>query len=257
LEVKEQFSKGWRSYCGGKPEEKPEGLSKVVKDGALPTVEEVAEAFGQWVQAWNRGACGQDEAPEAVYKANLERVRRAPERLLAMLCMRTSKPLLVRRGVVRLFGREYEADELLMMEREQVFVRYDPAEIGRVFIYDLEDRFVCEARNRQLLAWGADEQAYREAQARVKKAKAIAKAYLKVRDEEAEEPDALKAVLEAKGRVEEQGEEPKPVVQMACLEAFDRYLKQSLEASRKVTETEAFERIRHIDFFKLREEGKI
>jgi transposase InsO family protein len=164
--VADRFARKWPTYCGGKPENRPEGLDKKVaalhERGELPTLQEVAELWSEWVEAdYNQRPSsaagmklgGRRRSPAYVFDALCERRRVADPAAMRLLMMRASNPRTVDRGRIKLFGFEYFADELLQWPRERVYVRYDREQIGRVAVFTLDDeRFLCWAENVELVS---------------------------------------------------------------------------------------------------------
>jgi len=200
-EWKEWFSRSHESYTGGNPREKPERLAAVVKrrDG-LPTFLDIEERLGEYVEfVYNRQPCSREGAPRfQVFDEGLVTTaqRWASEESLALMCMRSSRPFKIGRNGVHLFDHWFDAPELYGLFGREVYVRYDPMLIGRVYVYDLEDRFLCTAECNELMDWGATSEHYRKAMAKRREAKAQARAYIdRVRAED-REPDALKRVID-------------------------------------------------------------
>lgn len=155
-EVKNEFSKLVDTYCGGKPEERPERLEKLLKnDKNIPLLSEVTEKFELYLEGiYNEhpsSAMGMHgKCPNEVYAENLIRKRTASKEQLNLMLLRSTRAQQVKRnGVYLKFGDtvlDYYNEELVTMyEREKVYIRYDIEHLGSVRIYDEQERFLCEA----------------------------------------------------------------------------------------------------------------
>ena len=180
VEVKNGFSKMWPdAYCGGVHSERPEDFNWWLRHPEkLPSFLEVAEQWGQWVEGYyNRQqisrarAAGGPQLPRIdAWRAFTPVVNRIIDPAnLALLCMRTSRPVTVMRGGIRMFDRDYDAPALDAYDRQRVLVRYDPENLGELFVFDEAERFVARAEAVAPAAWGGDEQQYREHAARKKR----------------------------------------------------------------------------------------
>lgn len=256
-EVKEGFSKCWKTYCGGNIQERPERLATVLKRAVdVPTIHELEETFGQWIEdVHNQDACTREGMSRAAaHKQFLPKfgIRKAPEKSLALLCMRTSKPVKIRRHRVRAFNRWFESDDFVLMNGKWVHLLYDPMEIGHVFVQDLEGRILCEATQPQLLAWGATEQDYRREQSKKKREKQIAKAYRQNLIDEDIEPDPMKRSLEmgrkrARDNQKELDAIPEPaILPIAMEQSMQKVLQEGTEGGppKKSREKSADEAVR-------------
>ncbi|MDI3480823.1 MAG: putative transposase [Tepidanaerobacteraceae bacterium] len=200
LTSKEQFSKWYESYRGGNIQERPESLEDVVKNtDKLPTIFDIDRDFGEWIdniynENPHEGLGGRK--PREVFDEFLNVKRTAPEDVLRLLMMRTSKPLKVQRNGIWLFERWYYSTELAPHQGKKVFARYDIKQIGLIYVFDLEDRFLCEARNKEALAWGATSEDIRNAMKEKKAVRQRARAYKEDVSKVLKEPDPLKRIIE-------------------------------------------------------------
>lgn len=159
-EVKNDFSKLVATFCGGKPEERPERLEKrMKKQENIPLLSEVRRQLELYIEGiYNEGeskAMGmRGKCPNEVYGENLIRKRTATKEQLNLLLLRSTRLQQVRRnGVYLKFGDtvlDYYNEELVTTyEREKVYIRYDTEHLGSVRIYDDNERFICEAALQQ------------------------------------------------------------------------------------------------------------
>ena len=167
-DFKNYVSRLFPTYTGGNVVEKPNRLKYVLKQGDhVPTDAEVIAAVDTLIEGYLNcepygGSVAEDKGKRRVdvWRENLPNgaVRKpASERDLQLMLMRTSKPVRVtRRGVtLKLHGLEldYYTPELANLRmQDKVYLRYDPEDLAKVRVYDLEDRFLTEAPQSKLTA---------------------------------------------------------------------------------------------------------
>lgn len=167
-DFKNHVSRLFPTYTGGNVVEKPNRLKYVLKQGDhVPTDAEVIAAVDTLIEGYLNcelygGSVAEDKGKSRVdvWRENLPNgaVRKpASETDLQLMLMRTSKPVRVtRRGVtLKLHGLEldYYTPELANLRmKDKVYLRYDPENLEKVRVYDLEDRFLVEAPQSKLTA---------------------------------------------------------------------------------------------------------
>lgn len=167
-DFKNYVSRLFPTYTGGNVVEKPNRLKYVLKQGDhVPTDAEVIAAVDTLIEGYLNcepygGSVAEDKGKSRVdvWRENLPNgaVRKpASETDLQLMLMRTSKPVRVtRRGVtLKLHGLEldYYTPELANLRmKDKVYLRYDPENLEKVRVYDLEDRFLQEAPQSTLTA---------------------------------------------------------------------------------------------------------
>lgn len=167
-DFKNYVSRLFPTYTGGNVVEKPNRLKYVLKQGDhVPTDAEVIAAVDTLIEGYLNcepygGSVAEDKGKRRVdvWRESLANgaVRKpASERDLQLMLMRTSKPVRVtRRGVtLKLHGLEldYYTPELANLRmQDKVYLRYDPEDLTKVRVYDLEDRFLTEAPQSKLTA---------------------------------------------------------------------------------------------------------
>ena len=158
LDMKGQFSTLWESFTGGNTVEKPECLKKVMKQGHVPTDEELVEAVDTLINGYFNlkpysGPIMEDRDLRRMDVYHLrhrdEIVRPASEEDLSLMMLRSTRPQKVgQRGVhVTVSGVQFDyfTPEFLWDHAdERVFVRYDPDHLQSCRVYDLEERFIAE-----------------------------------------------------------------------------------------------------------------
>ncbi|MGC5328942.1 Mu transposase C-terminal domain-containing protein [Brevibacillus sp. SYSU BS000544] len=214
-EVKENFSKLFLTYQGGHVKERPERLLKILKDpNNIVTEEEFAEAFETFAFGWldhqpHHGDGMNGKTPHQVYAEQLVEKRTALPEDLDLMLMRSSKPVTVGRNGVRLtlygYGLDYYNTELVAQYRgKKVYVRFDPANLGEVRVYDLEDRFLMTATHKKALEYGASKEDIKDVASEAKKIKKKVKAYKEALVAEIYAPDPIDLVMgQARKNLEE------------------------------------------------------
>lgn len=220
--VKEQFSRLFISYRGGNVLERPERLADVLKNPeGLITIDEFKKRFAEWVDAEYNENChsgqGMDgRCPREVYNSLLTAVRRAAPEALRQALMRTTKPLTVQKHGIWLFDRWFRSDTLMMRQGEKVHARYHPDKIGILYVYDLQDKFICQVESKDLVAWGATAEDQRAAEAEKKRLRKQAEQYFAGRSAVAAEPDHAKRVIDRRRKVaqaQQPQDKPNPVIE--------------------------------------------
>lgn len=153
--TKNQFSKLFLGFCGGTILERKESLKRRIKDGKLPRDYEIREIFDVWIDGeYNLQDYGGSETCYKglsrldVWNKTCSEMRKAPESALNLMLMRsTRKQKIKRNGVyVTICGEKIwftEPKETIMNLEKEVYVRYDPADLRTVRIYDAEtDKFM-------------------------------------------------------------------------------------------------------------------
>lgn len=148
---KEHYSKSVESYCGGKPSERPEECKRLVKEKKLITDAELREIIPTFIKCHNselyggkekqyRGKRRIDVWNEAILSGDVE-FRTSDKDNLRLLMRRTTKPQKIKRNGVFIewAGRKiwYKNDDTVFhISDKEVYVRFDPADIREVQIYD-------------------------------------------------------------------------------------------------------------------------
>jgi putative transposase len=168
--------RGLPGYIGNKPDNNPERQhigaprtwEEMRKD--LMTIDQLEKELLDWIldryhHADSKALKGISPmaALEAHNKKGWTVHEVSDERALDLLLMERieqgGKNPIVRRGKIQAFGttlepRFFEAPELCELSGQDVQVYYDPDKIGELIIYK-DNRFVCVAKNAELLSFGA------------------------------------------------------------------------------------------------------
>lgn len=165
--VAEELCKEFPTWCGAKKDDRPEDLIRKMKED-LPclqlTLDEAAEIMGSWLRhvknkrpSKGKGRVG--EYPDQTFEKYRMPYRAAKREAMQLLLMRHSQPLTVRNGQVTFKGKAYFSDELVVRYGDKVYVRYNDEDMSSVTVWDLEDRYITEARMPQELPGvGADKE---------------------------------------------------------------------------------------------------
>ena len=167
-DFKNYVSRLFPTFTGGNVVEKPNRLKYVLKQGDhVPTDAEVIAAVDTLIEGYLNcepygGSVAEDKGKSRVevWRESLPNgaVRQpASENDLQLMLMRTSKPVRVtRRGVtLKIHGLEldfYTPELANLRMQDKVYLRYDPEDLSKVRVYDMEDRFLTEAPQSKLTA---------------------------------------------------------------------------------------------------------
>ena len=167
-DFKNYVSRLFPTYTVGNVVEKPNRLKYVLKQGDhVPTDAEVIAAVDTLIEGYLNcepygGSVAEDKGKSRVevWRESLPNgaVRQpASENDLQLMLMRTSKPVRVtRRGVtLKIHGLEldfYTPELANLRMKDKVYLRYDPEDLSKVRVYDMEDRFLTEAPQSKLTA---------------------------------------------------------------------------------------------------------
>lgn len=174
---KEHYSKSMETYCGGKPDERPHDLNKLLKDGVIMTDEELREIIPVFVRGYNSEKYGGKERRyrnmsriavwnEAVMNGDIQ-FRTSDAENLNLLMMRiTGYQEIKRNGVYVMIGGKkvwFKDENTVHHVGEEVYVRYDPSRLQYVNVYDrATDKFLYRYPNASDLLnmdfIGADEE---------------------------------------------------------------------------------------------------
>lgn len=148
---KNQFSRCISTFCGGTILERPESLKYKLKHGIIPEEEQIRKALDSYIDGcYNVAPYGGKEQRYKgmkrfeVWNSSIQETvfRQADEANLSMLLKRVSKPQTVsRNGVYINFAGEklwYRDADTILHIGEKVYLRYDPADIRQVRIYDMK-----------------------------------------------------------------------------------------------------------------------
>jgi putative transposase len=168
------------AYCGNKPDARPEGLTKRLAAGKAPTLAELREAFGQWVEnVYNAGEHTGDgmngKSPNQVFTEKFTTNKRtATNDHLNVLLLKHTKPVKVTQNGVRCNGFFYgqHSETLRRMMGAKVVIAFDPEQPATVAVLTLAGKLVCGIESNERLpgnATGAMMQAAKKAKGHARK----------------------------------------------------------------------------------------
>ncbi|MED1561129.1 hypothetical protein AJ85_05800, partial [Alkalihalobacillus alcalophilus ATCC 27647 = CGMCC 1.3604] len=205
-QFKEEFSRLTKTFTGGHILERPERLKDVIKNEENVIEEaDFIESFDSYVEGWynqqsHKGDGMNGRTPNEVYAENLVEKRTATEEDLDLMMLRSSGALTVSRVGVTLtmYGQKleyYHHDLVAKYQRQKVYIRYNPDDMGTVRVYDSQDRYILTAENRVALEYGASKEELRKAASEIKKQKKQIKAYKDSAAEIYTAPEAMDIML--------------------------------------------------------------
>lgn len=154
--LKEQFSRLYATFSGGRPEWKPHRLEGELKRGdRVPLLSEVRQQLELYLEGYHnkqpsaaKGLSGL--SPDEAFVENLQTKRVASEEQLNLMMLRTGRTQKVREnGVALKFGdtQLWFHHEMLTFNYagQSVYVRYDPEDLRSVRVYNEQEQFICVA----------------------------------------------------------------------------------------------------------------
>jgi len=161
-----EFSKAFPSYTGNNPQNKPEGLNDLLHDLDAKSAKTAAAALakvGRWseilplleklIMAYNmsphQGHGMEGNSPQNIYTLQSIHDKRTACASTLHLLLQECHKLKVGRNGVLVGGYTYGGDlpELMRLQGDYVLVRLDSIRADVVYIYDLQDCYLCDAFN--------------------------------------------------------------------------------------------------------------
>jgi hypothetical protein len=215
-QVSGEFSKLIITYCGNRPENRPERHNKILKNtDNIPLASKVKEDLWIYFEGWYNTRKSQAEglnglSPNECYAQNLIVKRTATEEQLNLMLLRNARLQKVdRNGVYITIGEKklwFYSEELVHHYfKQEVYVRYDSEDLTSVRVYDSEERYLDTA---YLLEKGGyegtiDKETIKKMNKRVKKQKELIKGYMNKQVSIYQAPEAMEILLrKAKANME-------------------------------------------------------
>jgi len=154
--IADRFSKWWESYCGRSTATRPEDARYWYRHPELlPAKAIVLEKLNEFLEAEDnrphRGAGMNGRTPNEVWEACRGEIRPVDPARLAFLALRQARPQKVKRNGVCLFSKLWYWNEKLTFHLEKsVVVRYDSADLSRVWVFDHDGRLLEEVERSDL-----------------------------------------------------------------------------------------------------------
>lgn len=181
--VADQFAKSFDTYCGADNKNRPEQMrisdEKIKK--IAPTLDEFNSYFQSWVEEYNSkpngGAFMDGDSPNVVYTRNLKHKVKVNKDALDMMCA-TVNVRTVHKNGVSVWNRNYYNKKLIPYLQRKVIVRNSPENIDKVYIFDMENNYICEAAAKVVTAYRhTNESDYAEAKRQQKEVRKHVKKY--------------------------------------------------------------------------------
>mgnify|MGYP002507959032 CR=1 FL=1 len=191
LDFKNNISKLFTTYIGGNVIERPEILKVELKNGNIPDRETFIKQIEDLIEYYlnyepYNGSVAKDRGKRKidVYKENLHTKIMATDEDLSLMMLRSTRTQKVTRNGVHLNIKgakiNYRNNDLVMQcLNKEVYLRYDPDDLSKVRIYDLDDRFIIEAERITPLPYGASQEDVKKAMAETRSVKKATKQVLK------------------------------------------------------------------------------
>lgn len=153
--IKDDIMKLFKSYCGGNVMERPENLKEHLKTGKVITDSKLREIFGGLVEKYYNnapygGSVTSDRGKTRLeaWKDNIKSIRRVNKEDLDLMLLRSDRPQIIKRNGVKLticgVTLWYLNDTISDLQDHKVYVRYNPADLRSVRVYeDGTDKYIC------------------------------------------------------------------------------------------------------------------
>lgn len=156
--VADQFAKSFDTYCGADNKNRPEQMrindEKIKK--IAPTLDEFNSYFQNWVDEYNNkpngGAFMDGDSPNVVYKRNLRNKVIVNKEALDIMCA-TVNIRTVHKNGVSVWNNNYYDTALIPYFQQNVIVRNSPENIDKVYIFDMENNYICTAAAKLVTAY--------------------------------------------------------------------------------------------------------
>lgn len=196
LKNKELFSKHLTGYRGGNVVERPEALAREIKAGDIIPLHEFCAAMDGYIRDIlnkmpSEGKVLMGRSPDAAWNDELTERRFVSEEALKLFCMRTSAPCAIgRNGIMdSALGVRYWAEWMSGMKGRdtKVYLRRDVNSYQEAWVFRAEDdEYLGRAAIAETVAaiakTNVEKKQLRDAMARKKRDRKIAKAYADVKD---------------------------------------------------------------------------
>lgn len=162
--MESKFCKYFRGYRGRNVIQRPEKLAKEIRNNDLLTFDELKKKLRDWLEydyneKYEWSDTSKQTPNEAFYQEEWER-KLVREEELILFC---SSPITssVKRNGVKVFDRHYWCDEAQINHwGKKVLVRFHPDHPEKVYVFDVEDRFVGIAYQTFKGRYGMESQDY-------------------------------------------------------------------------------------------------
>lgn len=168
-EVVNRFSVFFRSFRGRKVEERPEGLQGKIRRGDVVEFETLKRYMHQFIdiryngKRVHRGKGMEGRTPNQVYYEMKTQKRSIREEELVILMSKVHKPKQVRQQGVQMFSGWYWNDRVQMSHfGEKVNIRYIEDRLDRVYIFDMNWKYLGTGERRPGAEFFMESEEYRK-----------------------------------------------------------------------------------------------
>lgn len=148
--IEARFSRGFNTYCGRHPLDKPECLQRQLELGNAPKLADFSERFGRWLDVYHnsahRGQGMNGQSPRQIYDSSWNGFakRTTSEDMLDLLLTRQTKEVVVHRNGVNYLGLNFGqyAPERIQWAGKKVYLRIDERDISKVSVWSPDDKFI-------------------------------------------------------------------------------------------------------------------
>ncbi|MDT7040831.1 Mu transposase C-terminal domain-containing protein [Candidatus Nitronereus thalassa] len=195
-----EWEKTLPGWCGSDNKQRPEKLEREIRNGSLLTLPEFTARLAERIDDYHQTEHSVLQATPISQWAGVK-IEVPSARALDLLLMR-HKPVKVYTQGIKLFGaagrpRFYWHDDLALKVGHTVDVRYDPNDIGRLYVFD-RGKFLCEAENQEALKMGASQEDLKHLHRRKQQAKKAVQGYRDAHRDLMNQEHVLETLVEAR-----------------------------------------------------------
>jgi hypothetical protein len=184
--VCDRFARLFATYCGNKPENKPDGLEDRLANGEAVNLEEFKAAFAQWLAVDYNGKGGHlgdgmdGDSPDVAFERHMPAAgrRTATESQLNVACLSRVEATVHRNGVTwrkLKFGAFDPA--VIALRGRKVMLGVNPDDTSRVAIFDMDGRPLAVANANIRTPFDRDSNAVKAGQKLLANARRAAREY--------------------------------------------------------------------------------
>lgn len=234
-----RFSKLWETYCGKDTQSKPENLQQQLEAGKAPTLQELSDAFADWLAndyhgRMHLGDSMNGQTPAQVFDQCLIEKRAISDEMLEFACLPRTREIKVGQHGVTWHGLSYGKYEPAMQRivGERVVLAIDEKSINAVLVLTPGGKLICRAQLNKKLAVNVDKETLKAAVREKKQHKKTFAAYQAQRPRMAEDMHSLlnRAAQQKLAETTNDDQIPPPLKQVRTV--FDEQQKHVAQAMR-------------------------
>lgn len=152
--LENRFGKLFYSYVGSDGKERPEHMQKLKKelenDPNIPSIDKYTELLENYIREYNStshsGYGMNGKTPDEIYyNSFVKPAQKITDDNVLKVLFGNSKECKVSNSGVRVCGINFVCEDLIDLLNKKVIARYDPNDLGKVYIYTIEGKFICQA----------------------------------------------------------------------------------------------------------------